>query len=206
MKPNPRVIIASLVPLASPGLAHAHHAMGGRMPSNFFEGFVSGLAHPVIGLDHLFFVLAIGAACYAFRRGAGTVAAYLLAALAGTAAHLYRATIPYPDAWVAATLIVAGVLLLRASPFLKSGAAAGFFALAGFLHGYAYGESIVGAEPTPLAAYLAGFTLVQVAVVFAGYALARAIDAKRPALGAARAFGGAVAVVGAVFLALSFAV
>jgi len=38
----------------------AHHTMGGGMPSNFFEGFMSGLAHPVIGVDHLAFIVALG--------------------------------------------------------------------------------------------------------------------------------------------------
>ncbi len=38
-------------------------------------------------------------------------------------------------------------------------------------HGYAYGESIYGAEPTPLAAYLAGLVTVQTALVL-GVALA----------------------------------
>jgi urease accessory protein len=103
------------------------------------------------------------------------------------------------------TLVAAGVLLLRASPLLKSGAAAGFFAIAGLVHGYAYGEAIVGAEPTPLAAYLAGYTVVQVAIVFAGFGLARVLDTRRPALGAARAFGGALSIVGAAFLVLSLA-
>ena len=47
--------------LMAPQPALAHHALGGRIPSNFFEGFLSGLAHPVIGLDHLAFVVAITA-------------------------------------------------------------------------------------------------------------------------------------------------
>lgn len=36
---------------------------------------------------------------------------------------------------------------------------------AGYLHGYAYGESIIGAEETPLIAYLLGFSLMQYALV-----------------------------------------
>ena len=40
--------------------AHAHHPMGGATPANFSQGFLSGLAHPIIGLDHLVFVIAIG--------------------------------------------------------------------------------------------------------------------------------------------------
>jgi urease accessory protein len=31
------------------GSASAHHMMGGRTPSTFVEGFLSGLGHPVIG-------------------------------------------------------------------------------------------------------------------------------------------------------------
>ena len=33
--------------------AFAHHVMGGRMPATFTEGILSGLGHPIIGLDHL---------------------------------------------------------------------------------------------------------------------------------------------------------
>ncbi|MET0472193.1 MAG: HupE/UreJ family protein, partial [Xanthobacteraceae bacterium] len=42
--------------------ASAHHVMGGRTPTTFVEGFLSGLGHPVIGPDHLAFLLAIGVA------------------------------------------------------------------------------------------------------------------------------------------------
>ena len=44
---------------------------------------------------------------------------------------------------------------------MQSGALLGLFALAGLLHGYALGESIVGAEPAPLAAYLIGLAVIQ---------------------------------------------
>ena len=197
-----RSALAAVSALAFPALAHAHHAMDNATPSNFFEGFVSGLAHPVIGIDHLLFVLAVGAACYAFRRGPVTVAAFLAATLAGAAAHLYSVSVPYADAWVALSLVVAGVLLLRTSRGRAGVWVPAFFAIAGLAHGYAYGEAIVGAETTPLAAYLAGFTVVQVGVAAIGYAIARALDRGRAPL-AGRAFGGALSIAGAVFLALS---
>ncbi|NJN32344.1 MAG: hypothetical protein HC824_19395, partial [Synechococcales cyanobacterium RM1_1_8] len=34
---------------AQPALAH--HPLGGRLPTNAFEGLMSGLAHPILGLD-----------------------------------------------------------------------------------------------------------------------------------------------------------
>jgi urease accessory protein len=42
--------------------AFAHHPLGGKTPSIFFEGLISGFAHPVIGLDHFIFVAAMGIA------------------------------------------------------------------------------------------------------------------------------------------------
>lgn len=189
--------------LTAPAIALAHHPMGGATPSNLFEGLASGLAHPIIGLDHLLFVLAIGAACYCFSRGAGTVAAFLGAALTGTLVHASGATLPYAEAWVAASLVICGGLILRAPRVLKSRAAIGFFALAGLVHGYAYGEAIVGAEQTPLVAYFVGFTVIQIAIVAAGYALARFLDRRRAAPAAATAFGSALSIAGTAFLVLA---
>jgi urease accessory protein len=49
------------------------------------------------------------------------------------------------------------------------------FVIAGLFHGYAYGESIYGAEPTPLAAYLAGLVAVQTVLVVGVALLTRAV-------------------------------
>ena len=198
---NTSVIVA--LAWALPLLAHAHHAMDSATPSTLFQGFVSGLAHPVIGVDHLIFVLAVGVACYCFGRAAATVSVFIGATVAGAEIHYYSATLPYADAFVAASLIAAGVLLLRAKTFMKTRGAIAFFTLAGLVHGYAYGEAIFGAEQTPLIAYLAGFTLIQLALVFGGYMLARFIDRSRGTAGITRGFGGALSVTGAVFLVLA---
>jgi urease accessory protein len=189
------------VTLALPLGAHAHHAMDSATPVSFFEGLVSGLAHPVIGLDHLLFVLAIGAACFYFGRNAGTVFTFIAGTLAGTAVHLYSATLPYQEAWVASSLVLLGLLFLRGHGFLRSKGALVVFAVSGIVHGYAYAEAIVGAETTPLLAYLAGFALVQLAIAFAGFEIAR--YAQRKLGGRPAAVGGALSVAGAVFLALS---
>lgn len=39
--------LLALLPLP----AFAHHAMGGATPSTLGQAFISGIAHPVIGLD-----------------------------------------------------------------------------------------------------------------------------------------------------------
>lgn len=199
-----RSFAAALAALALPVSAHAHHAMGNATPSSLFEGLVSGLAHPVIGLDHLLFVLAVGVVCYFFARGLGTMLGFVGGTLAGTVLHLYKATLPFPDVWVALTLVAVGVLLFRGAALLRSNAAVLLFAVFGMAHGYAYGEAIVGAEATPLAAYLAGFAIVQLAIALAAYATARRLDRTKPGFATRNAVGAAVSVAGVAFLAFAF--
>ncbi len=81
------------------------------------------------------------------------------------------------------------------------GAAIAFGALAGLFHGYAYGESIVGAEPSPLAAYLLGFTLLQAAIAFGAWWLGDRLLRRTSERAKALALPGlAIAGVGLVFL------
>jgi urease accessory protein len=186
--------------------AAAHHPMGGATPATLLEGLLSGIGHPIIGFDHLLFFLAVGVAGYFFGRRIATITAFLAAALAGTLLHLRATNMPYADAWVALSLIVLGLLFLRRSDFLKSQAAVALFALSGIAHGYAYGEAIVGAEATPLLAYLTGFTLVQFALALCGYAAARYAASAKPAFAFLKASGGALAATGAGFLVFTLAV
>ena len=195
----PLTLISALLPT----VAHAHHAMGNRTPGNAFEGLISGFAHPVIGVDHFLFVIAIGVAAYYFGRRNATAVTFIGATIAGTIIHLYKATLPYPDLWVALTLALLGVLFFRGPRFLRSKAALGFFALSGIAHGYAYGEAIVGAETAPLVAYLAGFALVQFAIVIGAYEVTRVLSRRQLASRIAPAFGGVLLLAGAAFLFLS---
>jgi urease accessory protein len=48
--------------LATAGTASAHHLMGGKTPTTFADGILSGVGHPIIGPDHLAFLVALGIA------------------------------------------------------------------------------------------------------------------------------------------------
>lgn len=152
--------------------AQAHHALDGNLPVNAFEGFLSGLAHPVIGLDHFIFVVAIGLLAALSGRGLLFPVVFVLATLAGTGAHLQSLTLPGAEVAIALTVVVAGALL-AASRQIGWGPLLGLGAIAGFFHGYAYGEAIVGAQMTPLVAYLAGFAVIQLGVALAASELGR---------------------------------
>lgn len=139
----------------------AHHPNGGSTPSNFIEGFMSGLGHPVIGIDHLVFVIAIGLlAALSKKMGMIIPTAFVIATAIGTGIHLQSVDLPAPELIISASVLIMGIFLAQknqANLILLAAVAS----LAGIFHGYAYGESIVGAESTALVAYLLGFCSIQ---------------------------------------------
>lgn len=182
----------------------AHHAMGGRTPSNFFEGFLSGLAHPVIGLDHFAFVVAIGLLAAGQVSSAFIPAGFVLAALVGTGIHLLSIDLPAAEIAIALSVVTFGAMLVmpnRPNSFVLTVLAA----IAGLFHGYAYGEAIVGAQMTPLVAYLLGFTLIQYVVALVAQAIGNSViqqTANKP-FRLMRFAGFAICALGVVFLANS---
>lgn len=154
--------------------ALAHHPLDGRLPANLFEGFMSGLAHPVIGLDHFVFVIAAGLLAALSRQGIMIPVAFVVAGLAGTGIHLQNLDLPAPEFFISASVLLFGVLLaLKRSPNWQI--VAGLAAVAGIFHGYAYGEAIVGADMTPMVAYLTGFTVIQLVVSLSAGAVGRMV-------------------------------
>jgi urease accessory protein len=161
-------IAIALLLMATP--AQAHHALGGKTPTNFFEGFLSGLAHPIIGIDHFAFVIAVGLLAAVMQQRILLPVAFVIAAMAGTGIHLMKIDLPGSELFVGASVLTVGLLLAlknRPHPLVTIGLAA----IAGIFHGYAYGESIVGADMTPLVAYLAGFTVIQLAIALSAFGL-----------------------------------
>jgi len=154
----------------SAGSALAHHPMGGATPTTFMEGFLSGVGHPIIGLDHLAFVLAVGIAA-AFMPGRFvTPLAFAGATIVGCALMLMGAVLPLAEIVITASVVLVGGLLLSGRT-LPVAAMVAIFAGAGLFHGFAYAEAIVGAETTPLVAYLGAFALTQYAIAIAAGAL-----------------------------------
>jgi len=185
--------------IASP--ATAHHAFGGETPKNLFEGFLAGLAHPIIGIDHFAFVIAIGMLAALKQKGGIFIpVAFIIATMLGTGIHLLNIDLPVPEIIISASVLTLGVMLaMKNSPNLIGSIAT--VTIAGIFHGYAYGESIVGAQMTPLVAYLAGFAAMQLAISLTAFATTKYTFkiASQPALNL-RFAGFLIAGAGAAFL------
>ena len=185
---------------AEPALAH--HVMGGAMPATFGQGLLSGLGHPIIGLDHLAALVGAGLVAARIRRGLALPVVFVIAMAIGVAAHLARFDVPSSEALVGLSVVALGAAAV-AGPRVPAGLAALLFAAAGAVNGYALAESIVGAEATPLAAYLVGLVTIQAAIATGVALVARALLRRtpEPAARGLRFAGGAVALVGVAVLA-----
>jgi urease accessory protein len=184
--------------------ALAHHPMGGAVPSTLWEGLASGVGHPVIGLDHLAFLLVAGvlAAALPPARGARAVLAFVACGFAGSFLHVAGIGLGPVEMLVAASLVMAGAALLAgaAGALLAAG-----FALAGLFHGHAFAEAIIGAEQGPLVAYLAGLALTQAAIGLAAMLAARRVAAAGHGVALRRAAGLAGVAAGVAFLGIAMA-
>jgi urease accessory protein len=180
--------------------------MGGGLPETFAQGLLSGLGHPVIGLDHAAFVLAAGFFLALVEGGMWGVPALIGGSLIGATLHLTGFVLPGSEIGVALSVILIGGLVMARRRVRLSWLAGGL-ALAGLLHGYAYAESIFGAEAAPLVAYLIGFSLVQLGIAAAALLVHRRLIATREAWArpVSSGFGAAVGAIGVVFLFINIA-
>ncbi len=195
-------ILAVLAVLVWQAPAYAHHPMGGEMPQTFLQGLLSGLGHPIIGLDHLAAIVGVGALVGIARRGVGSVMIFSAAMMVGVVLHLGRVDLPGGELLVGlATLTIGALLILRIA--ISPALAAVLFAVAGLVHGHALGESIVGAEPTPIVAYLAGLFVTQTALGVGACILARHLTIGRIRTAVLSAIGVAVALIGGTVAAFA---
>jgi urease accessory protein len=162
---------------ATPALAH--HAMDGNIAKTLFQGLVSGLAHPVLGLDHLAFLLAAGVIAAGFVRGVWLPLALLITGAFGAIVHVNGVLVPHAELAIALSIAILGAVILVGRT-LPETAVIGFFAAAGFFHGYALFETIIGAEPTPLGAYFVGMITIQYAVALAALFAVRWLSTRFP--------------------------
>lgn len=201
----PQKRLSALVILATffvpSDVARAHHAMGGETPKTFMDSLLSGLAHPVIGIDHLVFILLMGA-YVGLKHQRAALLAFIASTMAGCLLHTFGFALPLEEPLLAATMLGVG-LLACINLRLSTPMTALLFAVCGVFHGYAYGEAIVGSESGVLAAYILGFSCVQSAIAWFASAIAQAYATashERTVVGTVQALSVVSALVGIVIL------
>ncbi|MEJ1158039.1 HupE/UreJ family protein [Prosthecomicrobium sp. N25] len=154
-------LAAILVVVAGSAGAHPGHEGAG--------GLVAGLSHPVLGLDHVLAMVAVG---LLGQRLGGLAAVALPAAfvtimLAGGALEAMLPGMPLVETGVLASVVVLGIAA-GAGRLVPAGAALALVAVFAVLHGAAHGAE-APAEGS-LLGYFAGFALATAALHGLGYA------------------------------------
>ena len=189
--------------LATPAMpALAHHVMDYALPATALDGLLAGLGHPVIGIDHLFFIAAAGVLAAQWPRAGWLPLVFVVASLATVAARYAGADAGLGELAVAASLVVLAAFLLAARrPRLAI--VAPLFAAGGAIHGHALAASIIGAETTPLYAYLAGLALVQCAIGVGAWRAATWLAGRRPQFPFPRLAGVLAGAAGLIFAGMA---
>jgi urease accessory protein len=151
------ILVASVIPAA------AHPGHGGN-------SLLSGLTHPITGIDHIMAMLAVGA-WSGLVGGARTwlwPAAFVVAMTAGGLLGHAGVALPLVEQGIAASLVVIGLLLALA---VRAPMALGLAIVAAFaiFHGHAHGSEAGEASFVP---YIAGFVLSTSALHAAGIGIA----------------------------------
>ncbi|RWA71684.1 HupE/UreJ family protein [Mesorhizobium sp.] len=188
-------ILTRLAPAAAaalmPSLAFAHS--GG----SHVHGLLSGLQHPLAGIDHLLAMLAVGviAARTGGRAAILMPACFIAAMVAGAVLGTAGIGLPSLESGIALSLVVFGAMVALAKP-VPPAFAATLAALFGLFHGNAHGLEIP--ETVGGMAYAIGF-LASTSVLHATGVLAALTLRSRPA--AIRAAGIGTSLVGVALTA-----
>lgn len=182
-------LTAALALIAAPASAHTGHDV---------LGFSTGFLHPILGIDHVIAMIAVGlwAAMLGGRAIYVLPLVFPLVMIFGGALGMNGVALPQVEPMIAVSGIVLGlVVALYVKPALwVSALMVGMFAV---FHGHAHGTEIPAASNA--FGYAAGFVIATALLHAAGIGIGRLIGAKSGEY-VARAAGAVIALTGAAFL------
>lgn len=162
--------------------------------SNVWDGFLWGIADPVLHFNTLMNLLAIGLLCAGFVHGATFTNTFVLASVLGLITHLLQFHLPSAEIAIALSILGLGAMLIisNRSTWLI---VVILGAIAGLFQGNFTGQTITGTDITSLLIYTLGMALTHYVVATS----ARKINSHSlPHI--ARFLGFALASIGIVFL------
>jgi len=165
--------LTGVAALAVSASAHAHTGHGE------LTGFVAGFAHPLLGLDHVLAMLAVGVWA-AQVRSAGRIMwtapmVFLAAMLTGATAGLAGLAVPMVEPMIAASVLIFGLLV--AGRAQKNAVVMPLVAAFALFHGFAHGAEFSAVADASAATWMLGFSLATALLHVAGIAIALGLNA-----------------------------
>ena len=92
-------------------LCHLVYVLDDILATYGEEGLLSGIGHPIIGIDHLAFVIGIGLAASFLARGLIMPAFFIGATILGTGIHLLAIDLPIAEIVISASVLLLGGMI-----------------------------------------------------------------------------------------------
>ena len=89
-----KCLVAMSIVACFPSVALAHHPLGGMPMETFVHGALSGIGHPILGFDHLFFVALVGVSALYTANRLWSPFAFIGAMLVGCPVSYTHLTLP----------------------------------------------------------------------------------------------------------------
>lgn len=167
--PAALLLVIPAVLLLAPA-AQAHHLLSLlQLQPTPLTGLLSGLAHPLIGPDHLLFLLALALVGLQQRRR--WLLGLLATGLLGSALGLLWPGLPGGEVLVAFSLVAVALVLLGRLP-------QPVLLVAFAVHGYVLSGAVLGWTSAPVATYLLGLLLSQGSLLLLSLTLLRRLAAR----------------------------
>ncbi|MGC4033887.1 MAG: HupE/UreJ family protein [Tepidisphaeraceae bacterium] len=185
--------LTALTLLTTASLAHAH-------PGHDANGLVSGLTHPVTGLDHLLAMVGVGLLAAGLKRGwmIALPATFVVFMIAGAAAGVAGLFVPtwLAETGIALSVFVFGVLMATGVK-LPTPAVASLVALFAVCHGSAHAAEVPANGS--MVAFFSGFVFTTIILHAVGIALG-VMAGRQKQVTWLRVGGGAIGTIGALML------
>ena len=145
-----------------PSLAFAHHPLAGQKMETFFQGFLSGIGHPILGFDHLFFIIGVGIICLLSKKIFIGPLTFIIGMILGLFSIILGYNLFLVEFVIAASLFLIGIFIISGKKINFNIISASLIVI-GLFHGWAFGETIIGQENTGqsvISGYLLGLSLI----------------------------------------------
>ena len=156
------VIITLFISIFHTSNVYAHHPLAGQKMETFFHGLLSGFGHPILGFDHLFFIIGVGILCLLAKKIFLGPLAFIIGMISGLFTIISGYNLFLVEFIIAISLLLIGI-------FIISGKKVNFnfislsLLIIGLFHGWAFGETIVGQENINsfvMGGYLLGLSII----------------------------------------------
>ena len=140
-----QTIIALFISIFYSSNVYAHHPLAGQKMETFFHGFLSGIGHPVLGFDHLFFIIGVGILCLVAKKIFIGPISFIVGMIAGLFTIISGYNLFLVEFIIALSLLLIGVFIISGKK-LNFNFISVSLLIVGLFHGWAFGETIVGQE------------------------------------------------------------